>query len=98
MFFLHMNNVSEPGVQFRCVVGRQVAHGSAVTVFLQSCESDSQWVVHFFYASEASGSVLAPAGWTRVSSHILPPPPPPLHSLFRLNQELSGIQTLSFIQ
>lgn len=48
MFFLHMNNVSELGVQFRRMVGRQVAHGSAVTVFLQSCESDSQWVVNFF--------------------------------------------------
>lgn len=43
-----MNNVSKLGVKFRCMVGRQVAHGSAVTVFLRSCETDSQWTVNFF--------------------------------------------------
>lgn len=43
-----MTYVNKLRVEFRCRVGRQVAHGSAVTVFLQSCESDSQWMVNFF--------------------------------------------------
>lgn len=46
----------------------------------------------FFYASAASGSVLTPAGWTRV---LLPDPAAAAVLTLQANQELSGIQTLS---
>ena len=86
-----MNNVNKLGVEFRCMVGRQVAHGSAVTVFLQNCESDSQWTVNFFMqVKPAALSMLWLAG-LKFSSQNAPLLP---CSLFRLNQELSGIQTL----
>lgn len=86
MLFLHMYNVNKLGDGFRYMVGWQVAHGSAVTVFLQSCESDSQWTVKFFMQVKQR---------LDFSSQIpLQPPPPCSH--FRLNQDLSGIQTLFF--
>lgn len=78
-----------------CSIGGQVAHRLAVTVFLHSCESTLRGLL-LFLCNSSPRLVLTSAGrlaGLSVSQNLPPPPQPPPHALFRLTQELSGIQT-----